>query len=86
MSGDESLDELAVNLSDWRCQGPLDWQYDPKQCLYLAFLGGGLLPIDKTIFADFKAGTVGISVLFMSLAAVTLVATLFAREMSHEPA
>ena len=32
MSDDESLDELAVNLSDWRCQGLLDWQYDPEQC------------------------------------------------------
>jgi hypothetical protein len=52
----------------------------------VAFLSGGLLPIDRTTLADFKAATIGISALFTSLAAATLVATLFAQEMRHKPA
>ena len=83
MSDDESLEEQALNLSDWRCQGPLDCTTQNSATVTL--LSGGLLPIDRTILADFEAGTVGISVLFMSVAAVTLVAALFARETRHKP-
>jgi len=50
-----------------------------------AALGGGLSPILATALAAYLGSTVGVSVLLILLAAVTLVATLVARETRGAP-
>ena len=50
-----------------------------------AAIGGGLSPIIATALADYMGGTAGVSVLLILLAAVTFIATLFARETKDEP-
>ncbi|GAC1332114.1 MAG: MFS transporter [Beijerinckiaceae bacterium] len=49
-----------------------------------AALGGGVAPLLAASLASSMGGTAGVSVLLIGLAAVTLVATLFARETKDE--
>ena len=49
-----------------------------------AAIGGGLSPIIATVLADYMGGTAGVSLLLILLAAVTFIATLFARETKGE--
>ena len=50
-----------------------------------AAIGGGFAPIIATALAAYTGGTAGVSIMLILLAAVTLVATLFARETKDEP-
>ena len=49
-------------------------------CQLSAAIGGGLSPIIATALAARMGGTAGVSVMLILLAAITFVATLFARE------
>jgi len=49
-----------------------------------AAIGGGLAPIVATFLVDYMGGTSGVSVLLILLAAITFIATLFARETRND--
>jgi MHS family shikimate/dehydroshikimate transporter-like MFS transporter len=49
-----------------------------------AAIGGGLSPIIATVLADYMGGTAGVALVLIVLAAVTFIATLFARETKNE--
>jgi MHS family shikimate/dehydroshikimate transporter-like MFS transporter len=49
-----------------------------------AALGGGFSPIIATALAGYMGGTAGVSMMLILLAAITFIATLFAKETKGE--
>ncbi len=50
-----------------------------------AAIGGGLSPLLATWLLGLSGGTLGVSIMLIGLAVITLVAALYARETLHDP-